>query len=99
MACSERLTKAKLPAVGNTADIRTGNTANTIGATELATVWADPEFDPGLSAVYYVRVLQIPTVRHSQLDAIALGLDTPYEGPATIQERAYTSPVWYTPAG
>ena len=91
--------QGKLPAVGNTADIRTGNTANTIGATELATVWADPEFDPGLGAVYYVRVLQIPTVRHSQLDAIALGLDTPYEGPATIQERAYTSPVWYTPAG
>ncbi len=89
----------KLPAVGNTADIRTGKTANTIGTVELATVWADPEFDPARSAVYYVRVLQIPTVRHSQLDAIALGIDTPYEGPATIQERAYTSPVWYTPAG
>jgi hypothetical protein len=89
----------KLPAVGNTADIRTGKTANTIGTVELATVWTDPEFDPARSAVYYVRVLQIPTVRHSQLDAIALGIDTPYEGPATIQERAYTSPVWYTPAG
>jgi hypothetical protein len=91
--------QGKLPAVGNTADIRTGKTANTIGTVELATVWADPEFDPARSAVYYVRVLQIPTVRHSQLDAIALGIDTPYEGPATIQERAYTSPVWYTPAG
>ena len=87
----------KLPAVGSTANIRTGDTTNTIGATELATVWTDPEFDPTQSAFYYARVLQIPTVRHSQLDAIALGIDTPYEGPATIQERAYTSPIWYTP--
>ncbi len=87
----------KLPVVGNTANIRTGKTANTIGATELATVWIDPEFDPAQSVFYYARVLQIPTVRHSQLDAIALGIETPYEGPATIQERAYTSPIWYTP--
>ena len=85
----------KLAAVGNTADIRTGKTANTIGAVQLATVWVDPEFDSNRNAVYYARVLQIPTVRHSQLDAIALGIETPYEGPATIQERAYTSPVWY----
>ncbi|MFT6771906.1 MAG: hypothetical protein ACJARU_002122, partial [Congregibacter sp.] len=49
-------------------------------------------------AVYYARVLQIPTVRHSQLDAVAMGIETPYEGPATIQERAYTSPIWYSPA-
>jgi hypothetical protein len=81
----------KLAAVGNTANTRTGKTANTIGAAELATVWLDPEFDPVQSAFYYARVLQIPTVRHSQLDAIAMGMDTPYEGPATIQERAYTS--------
>lgn len=85
----------KLTAVGNTANIRTGKTANTIGADQLATVWLDPEFNANTSAMYYARVLQIPTVRHSQLDAIALGIETPYEGPATIQERAYTSPVWY----
>lgn len=85
----------KLTPVGNTADIRTGKTGNTIGADQLATVWIDPEFDAGANAMYYARVLQIPTVRHSQLDAIALGIETPYEGPATIQERAYTSPVWY----
>jgi hypothetical protein len=85
----------KLSPVGNSANIRTGKTANTIGAVQLATVWRDPEFDPEVNAVYYARVLQIPTVRHSQLDGIALGVDTPYEGPATIQERAYTSPVWY----
>ncbi len=87
----------KLPAVGSTANIRTGKTTNTIGSPMLATVWADPEFNPAQSAVYYVRVIQIPTVRHSQLDAIAMGVETPYEGPATIQERAYTSPVWYSP--
>jgi hypothetical protein len=85
----------KLSAVGSTANVRTGKTANTIGAEQLATVWTDPEFDPSSNAMYYARVLQIPTVRHSQLDAVALGIETPYEGPATIQERAYTSPVWY----
>jgi hypothetical protein len=89
--------KGILPAVGNTANIRTGRTVNSIGGAELATLWIDPEFKPAQSAFYYARVLQIPTVRHSQLDAIALGIDTPYEGPATIQERAYTSPIWFTP--
>lgn len=86
-----------LPPVGNSANISTGKTANTIGDAELATFWVDPEFDPEQSAFYYARVLQIPTVRHSQLDAIALGVETPVEGPATLQERAYTSPIWYTP--
>ncbi len=78
-------TEGKLPAVGSSADTRTGKTGNTIGAGQLATVWRDPEFDRSTKAVYYLRVLQIPTIRHSQLDAIALGVDTPYEGPATIQ--------------
>lgn len=86
-----------LPAVGDSTNLRTGLTENTIGAQQLATVWHDPDFDPDLPAAYYLRVLQIPTVRHSQLDAIALGVDTPSEGPAVIQERAYTSPIWYTP--
>jgi hypothetical protein len=86
----------KLPPVGNTANINTGKTDDSIGEAALAALWIDPEFDPEQSAFYYARVLQIPTVRHSQLDAIALGIDTPYEGPATIQERAYTSPIWYS---
>lgn len=86
----------KLEPVGNTANILTGETTNTIGAAQLSTVWTDPEFDPRVNAVYYARVLQIPTVRHSQLDAVAMGIETPYEGPATLQERAYTSPVWYS---
>ncbi|MEM8661195.1 MAG: DUF3604 domain-containing protein, partial [Pseudomonadota bacterium] len=88
----------ELAPVGNSADTDTGNTANTIGASELATVWTDPDFDSAQNAFYYVRVLEIPTVRHSQLDAIALGIGTPYEGPATIQERAYSSPIWYSPS-
>jgi hypothetical protein len=87
----------KLPPVGSSVDTRTGMTTNTIGAAQLATVWQDPGFDADKAAVYYLRVLQIPTVRHSQLDAIALGTDTPYEGPAVIQERAYSSPFWYRP--
>ena len=90
-------TDGRLPSVGNTADISTGKTANSIGDPELAAMWVDPEFDPAHRAFYYARVLQIPTVRHSQLDAIALGIETPYEGPATLQERAYTSPIWYSP--
>ncbi len=87
----------KLPPVGNTVDLETGTVENSIGAAEFSTLWTDPEFDASQRAFYYVRVLQIPTIRHSQLDAIALGQPTPYEGPATIQERAYSSPIWYTP--
>ncbi len=87
----------KLPPVGNTVDLETGEVENSIGAAEFSTLWTDPEFDASQRAFYYVRVLQIPTIRHSQLDAIALGQPTPYEGPATIQERAYSSPIWYTP--
>ncbi len=87
----------RLPDVGNTVDLATGRHTDDIGAPELTALWSDPTFDPNESAFYYVRVLQIPTARHSQLDAIALGLDTPYEGPATIQERAYSSPIWFKP--
>jgi hypothetical protein len=90
--------QGRLPAVGNTVDLKTGNYTNSIGESELATVWVDPGFDPAASAFYYVRVLQIPTARHTLLDAIALGIDTTDTGhPATIQERAYSSPIWYSP--
>jgi len=88
----------KLPPVGNTVDLATGHYTNSIGATQLATVWEDPDFDPDQLAVYYVRVLEIPTPRHSLYDAIALGIDvSETEHVATIQERAYSSPIWYTP--
>ncbi len=88
----------KVPPVGNTVDVRTGHWTNDIGDPELATVWADPDFDPSKRAFYYVRVLQIPTPRSTLYDAIALGIDPEETGhPATIQERAYSSPIWYTP--
>lgn len=88
----------KLPAVGNTVNLETGEYTNTIGAVSLNTVWTDPEFDPAVSAFYYVRVLEIPTPRYSLLDAISINLDPSETGkPETIQERAYSSPIWYTP--
>ncbi len=87
----------KLPAVGNTVNLETGAWDNSIGAPVLAALWEDVDFDPTQRAFYYVRVLQIPTPRHSLLDSIALQSAIPgEEGPATIQERAYTSPIWYT---
>jgi hypothetical protein len=87
-----------LPAVGNTVDVATGGYTNEIGDAQLSTVWRDPDFDPDQRAFYYVRVIQIPTPRHTLYDAIALSMepkDTKH--PATIQERAYSSPIWYTP--
>lgn len=87
----------RLPAVGNTVDLKTGKVANTIGAAHLAAAWTDPQFDSGQSAFYYVRVLQIPTARHSLLDAVALGMEHAAGYPDTIQERAYTSSIWYRP--
>ena len=87
--------------VGSSVDLKTGLTANTIGSPRLSVVWHDPEFDSQQSAFYYARVLQIPTARHSLLDKLALGDDSiDTRRPDTIQERAYTSPIWYrTSAG
>jgi hypothetical protein len=86
-----------LPAVGNTVDIENANWLNTIGASELAAVWTDPDFDPAQPAFYYARVMEIPTPRWVVYDAFRFGVDIP-EGAETIhQERAYTSPIWYTP--
>jgi hypothetical protein len=87
-----------LPPVGNSVDLQTGRYTNDIGDAQLSTAWQDPDFDPSARAFYYVRVLQIPTPRHTLYDAIALGMDPAETGhPATIQERAYSSPIWYTP--
>ena len=85
----------KLPAVGNTVDEASLEYTNAIGAVELASKWTDPDFDPKLNAFYYVRVLEIPTPRWSAFDAKALGIAHPKDLPMTIQERAYTSPIWY----
>ena len=84
--------------VGNTVDLATGRYTNDIGDAQLSTVWEDPEFNPGVRAFYYLRVLQIPTPRHTLYDAIALDMNPNETGhPPTIQERAYSSPIWYTP--
>ena len=86
-----------LPPVGNTVDIENANWTNTIGASELGVVWTDPDFDPSQSAFYYARVLEIPTPRWVVYDAFRFGIDIPEDAETTHQERAYTSPIWYTP--
>jgi hypothetical protein len=87
----------KLPAVGNTVDVRNATWTNTIGDPELITVWKDPDFDPSLRAFYYARVIEIPTPRWTAYDAKYFGVTMPANVPMAQQERAYTSPIWYTP--
>jgi hypothetical protein len=89
----------KLPPVGDTVDAATANFTNTIGAAELATVWTDPDFDPSQKAFYYARVIEIPTPRWSTYDAFRFGIPIPEGAPVSTQERAYTSPIWYSPQG
>ena len=87
----------KLPAVGNTVDVANATWTNTIGASELIAVWKDPAFDPALRAVYYARVIEIPTPRWTAYDAKRFNIKMAPEVPMTTTERAYTSPIWYTP--
>ncbi|AXI47565.1 hypothetical protein C1J03_17065 [Sulfitobacter sp. SK012] len=89
----------KLSAVGSTVDAATATWANTIGASELVTVWSDPDFDAGERAFYYARVLEIPTPPWYLYDVVKYGLEVPEGAPLEHQERAYTSPIWYTPKG
>ena len=89
----------KVPSVGNTVDIEKATYANSIGAPSLATVWHDPEFDPRARAFYYVRVLEIPTPRWIVYDHVRYGTRITPEMQPVAQERAYSSPVWYSPAG
>lgn len=88
----------KLPPIGNTVDVKKATYTNSIGGAQLMTAWTDPEFDPAYHAFYYARVLEIPTPRWSTRDAVTLGVEVPSGLPATIQERAWSSPIWYVPA-
>jgi hypothetical protein len=89
----------KLPPVGDTVDLARATYSNSIGAPELKAVWRDPDHDPALRAFYYVRVLEIPTPRWVAHDARRFGFALPPNVKAKAQERAYTSPIWYTPRG
>ena len=88
----------KLPAVGSTVRLEDASWTNRIGASQLLTTWRDPQFDASRGAFYYLRVLQIPTPRWSSYDAARFGIELSPEIPREIQERAYTSPIWYKPA-
>ena len=87
----------RLPLVGNTVDVKKATWTNTIGDPELIAVWRDPDFDPAQRAFYYVRVLEIPTPRWTAYDAKRFNVTMSDDVPMTTQERAYTSPIWYTP--
>ncbi len=87
----------KLPAVGNTVNVANASWSNSIGEPELMAIWQDPDFDPSESAFYYARVIEIPTPRWTAYEAERFGIKMDEKVPMTIQERAYTSPIWYTP--
>ncbi|MCX2978597.1 DUF3604 domain-containing protein [Halieaceae bacterium IMCC11814] len=90
-------TGGQLPPVGNTVDLEAANWTNTIGASELAAVWIDPDFDPKDKAFYYARVIEIPTPRWIVYDKVRYGSEIPEGANVIQQERAYTSPIWYEP--
>jgi hypothetical protein len=84
-------------AVGSTVDVDTATYANSIGGALLSAWWSDPDFDPSLKSFYYARVIEIPTPRWTAYDKVRLGVEMPDEVPMVLQERAYTSPIWYSP--
>jgi hypothetical protein len=89
----------KLPAVGDSVDLETATYTDAIGAAQLTAAWTDPDFQPGERAFYYARVLEIPTPRWNTYDAVRAEMKPLTTVPAVIQERAWSSPIWYTPAG
>lgn len=89
--------RGKLPPVGDTVDRKTATYANTIGAAELTGTFTDPDFDPAQAAFYYVRVLEIPTPRWTLFDQLRFNDPMPEKVALVHQERAFSSPIWYTP--
>ncbi|MBE2241409.1 MAG: DUF3604 domain-containing protein, partial [Burkholderiaceae bacterium] len=87
----------KVPAIASTVDIANANYTNTVGAVELKTTWTDPDFDPALDAFYYARAIEIQTPRWTTIQAKEAGIAPPEVVPATVQERAWSSPIWYAP--
>jgi len=90
-------TTGKPPAVGSTVDLEAVTFDNTIGAAQLSAQWRDPDFDPSQSAFYYARVIEIPKPRWSEYDRKFFGFEAPEGIDRTIQDRAYSSPIWYQP--
>ena len=90
-------TDGKAPPVGSTVDVADGSYTNTIGDPLLTAHWTDPDFDPDERAFYYVRVIQIPKPRWTAYDAKRFGITMPDDVKMVVQDRAYTSPIWYTP--
>jgi len=89
---------AKASSIGSTVDVENATYTNTIGDAELATVWTDPDFDGSERAFYYVRVIEIPTPRWTAFDKKFFNVEMPEKAVMAMQERAYTSPIWYTPS-
>ena len=89
--------EGEIPPVGNTVDAESASFSNEIGDIELKVIWQDPDFDASIPAVYYARVIEIPTPRWSTYDAKELGIQPREDLPVSIQERAFTSPIWYSP--
>ncbi|HSD69967.1 MAG TPA: DUF3604 domain-containing protein, partial [Woeseiaceae bacterium] len=87
----------KLPPVGNTVNVQTATWTNSIGSPELIGVWTDPDFDASLPAFYYARIIEIPTPRWTAYEALRFGIQMTPNVPMITQERAYTSPIWYSP--
>ena len=87
----------RVPAIGSTVDLKNASYTNDIGAVELKKSWTDPDFDPSVEAFYYARVLEIPTPRWTTIQAKELGILPPENVPAVVEERAWSSPIWYSP--